>query len=139
MHENLEKVFHPSISIIVPAYNSERTISKILKSLFTSAAQYPGSCEIIVVDDGSSDYTYEIAWATINRCKRTWPNVHGKVVRHTAKLGIKEAAKTGGKKASGTLIAVVDAQIDWKTHMLREFMCMTEKKGLSPIDLHSLV
>lgn len=50
----------PRISVIVAAYNSKRTISQCLASLF--ALDYPGY-EVIVVDDGSTDGTPEICAA----------------------------------------------------------------------------
>ena len=68
-----------------------------------------GLCEIIVVDDGSSDFTYEIAWATIQLNRRRYPKVRAKVVRHSTNLGKVEAVKTGLNKALGSIIAVVDA------------------------------
>jgi glycosyltransferase involved in cell wall biosynthesis len=45
-----------SISVIVPAYNEERTIEKIIKVLLT----YPGLEEIICVNDGSTDNTLNV-------------------------------------------------------------------------------
>jgi len=53
------------VSFIVLAYNEERSVSRCIASLFKCAEKYAGLCEIIVVDDGSKDYTYEIAWSTI--------------------------------------------------------------------------
>jgi cellulose synthase/poly-beta-1,6-N-acetylglucosamine synthase-like glycosyltransferase len=47
-----------SVSIIVPAYNEEKTIGKCLESIFNQ--DYIGEMEIIVVNDGSSDRTAEI-------------------------------------------------------------------------------
>ena len=91
-----------------------------------------GFCEIIVVDDGSSDCTYEIAWATIQECRRKWPNIHGKVVRHTIKLGRTEAVKTGVNKAFGTLTVIVDPQTLWKTNVLKELVEAIEKGGKAP-------
>ena len=43
------------ISIIIPAYNAEKTIGRCLKSLFSQ--DYEGEKEIIVVDDCSTDNT----------------------------------------------------------------------------------
>lgn len=124
-----KSIFKPPVSIIVPAYNNEKTISACLTSLFQSAAQYMGFCEIIVVDNGSSDYTYEMAWATIQKCRRKWPRINGKLVRHTFKLDRKEAVKTGVNKAFGTLIAIVDTQTCWKHNTLRELVEANEKRG----------
>ena len=46
------------ISIIVPAYNAEKTMDRCLQSLVT---QEDSNIEIIIVDDGSKDGTYAIA------------------------------------------------------------------------------
>ncbi len=48
--------YRPSVSIVVPAYNEARVIEKTINSLL--ATTYPGM-EIILVDDGSIDGTYE--------------------------------------------------------------------------------
>ncbi len=46
------------VSIIVPAYNEEKTIGKCLESILNQ--EYEGEMEIIVVNDGSTDRTAEI-------------------------------------------------------------------------------
>jgi cellulose synthase/poly-beta-1,6-N-acetylglucosamine synthase-like glycosyltransferase len=50
--------YTPMLSIIVPAHNEEETIEKTIQSLLE--ADYPNK-EIIIVDDGSTDRTYELA------------------------------------------------------------------------------
>lgn len=51
----------PSLSIVVPARNEERNLSSLLPTLQAARARYPGFLEIIVVDDGSTDRTGEVA------------------------------------------------------------------------------
>ncbi|MDZ4227024.1 MAG: glycosyltransferase family 2 protein [Patescibacteria group bacterium] len=52
----------PSVAIVVPSYNEERTIESTLKSL--AVLDYPkGKLEILVVDDGSTDGTGKVACA----------------------------------------------------------------------------
>ena len=50
-----------SLSVLVPAYNEEACLGRCLDAL--TAARYPGEREVIVVDDGSTDATYEQALA----------------------------------------------------------------------------
>lgn len=109
---------YPMVSFIVLAYNEERNVSRCIKSLFRCAEKYDGLCEIIVVDDGSSDYTYEIAWATIGLYRRRCPRVRGRVVRHSVNLGKVEAIRTGVNRALGGIIAVVDADSWWTPNTL---------------------
>ena len=45
-------------SIVIPAYNSENHLNKCLKSVLEQRFE---SFEIIIIDDGSVDNTYEIA------------------------------------------------------------------------------
>lgn len=55
-----KKIPLPSVSIIIPAYNEEKNISKVLDSVLS--LDYPKEkLQIIVVDDGSTDNTYYVA------------------------------------------------------------------------------
>jgi cellulose synthase/poly-beta-1,6-N-acetylglucosamine synthase-like glycosyltransferase len=125
---------YPMVSFVVPAYNEEKNVSRCINSLFKCAEKYPGLCEIIVVDDGSKDYTYETAWLTIEYNRRSFPKVRGKVVRHTANMGKVEAIKTGVNKALGNIIAIVDADSWWTPNTLTklvDYMLQNGKKAVT--------
>ncbi len=85
------------ISIIIPAYNEEITISSCIKSMLS--LNYP-CYEVIVVDDGSSDNTFNEA------SKYAGKGV--KIIRqeNTGKPG---AINTGIKASSGEIVITVDA------------------------------
>jgi cellulose synthase/poly-beta-1,6-N-acetylglucosamine synthase-like glycosyltransferase/peptidoglycan/xylan/chitin deacetylase (PgdA/CDA1 family)/spore germination protein YaaH len=51
--------YHPSVAVIVPAFNEEKVIVQTIRGLLTST--YAGKLEVLVVDDGSRDQTYEAA------------------------------------------------------------------------------
>jgi glycosyltransferase involved in cell wall biosynthesis len=53
----------PSFSFVIPAYNEAVRLAPTLNSIAALAASHLGECEIIVVDDGSTDDTAEIAHA----------------------------------------------------------------------------
>ena len=59
---SLPTTFAPGVSVVIPAYNEEKVISQTIESLM--AQQYAGPMEIIVVDDGSKDATFQQARAT---------------------------------------------------------------------------
>lgn len=50
--------FAPPVSVIVPAYNESKVIARTVRTLLSQ--DYGGPIEIIVVDDGSADNTYQI-------------------------------------------------------------------------------
>lgn len=90
------------ISIIIPAYNEEVTISSCITSMLN--LDYP-CYEVIVVDDGSSDNT-------LNEASKFSGN--GVQVIHQDNTGKPGAINTGIKNASGDIIITVDA--DSKLH-----------------------
>jgi len=51
-------VYKPRVSIIVPAFNEEKVVARTIETLVE--ADYPDK-EIIIVDDGSQDNTYQVA------------------------------------------------------------------------------
>jgi len=92
----------PSVTILVPAYNEERTIAKTLRSLLK--LDYPrNKLKIFVVDDGSTDRTYEIAKRFENENK-------GLVKVFTKPNGGKASALNYGiKRTKSELIVSLDA------------------------------
>lgn len=116
------RVRYPPLSIIVPVYNKEKQVSRFIESLFESAAQYPNFCEILVVDNGSSDYTYEIAWATTQKCRKRWPNIKGRVVRCSASIGRTEVYRMGVDRAFGELIIAINGEILLKPNAIKEIV-----------------
>jgi|GEM_PF-465524 len=59
--------YHPSVTIIIPAYNEGENIRGAVESADAACALYPGSVEILVSNDGSTDATSEVARAAIAR------------------------------------------------------------------------
>ncbi len=84
------------VSVVIPAYNEEPTVAKVVRA----AKECDLVDEVIVVDDGSEDNTYEEA-----------KKAGAKVIRHEENRGKGEAMKTGLKHAEGDIVAFVDADI----------------------------
>ena len=61
------------VSVVIPAFNAERTVARVVESL---RAQEPAPAEIVVVDDGSTDRTGELAAAAGARVVRNDPPRH---------------------------------------------------------------
>ena len=125
---------YPMVSFIVPAFNEEKNVSRCITSLFKCAEKYEGSCELIVVDDGSRDCTYEVAWSTVEINRKQSHLVRGRVVRHSANIGKVEAIKTGLNKALGSIIIVVDADSWWLPDTLTklvDYMLLNGKKAVT--------
>lgn len=110
--------FYPMVSFVVPAFNEEENVKRCMVSLFKCTESYAGNCEIIVVDDGSTDLTYEAAWATARILRAEYPRVRCKISRHMMNLGKTEALRTGVNRALGQIIAVVDADSEWNPETL---------------------
>ena len=85
------------LSIIIPAHNEERIIEKTVKNI----ADNFRSAQIIVVANGCTDRTYEVA----KRVKR--PNVE--VLNYYARIGKGGAILKGFKGAKGRIVGFVDA------------------------------
>lgn len=87
------------VSLVIPAYNEEKTIRKVIDA----GKKARNVNEIIVIDDGSTDKTYDIAIST-----------GVKVIRHAKNKGKGSAIKLGIKKSRGSIICFIDADINWK-------------------------
>ncbi len=91
------------LSVVIPAFNEERGITEIIQRVLAVQQKLPEAgvdrLELIVVDDGSSDRTAEIA--------ESFPEV--RLIRHNPNQGYGAALKTGFSQAEGELIGFLDA------------------------------
>ena len=82
-----------ALSIVIPAKNEAAAIADVVAS---ARSEYP-EAEIIVVDDGSTDATADLAEAA-----------GATVVRHPESLGNGAAVKSGARAAKGEILALMD-------------------------------
>lgn len=99
------------VSVYVPCFNSERTIGACLASLI---AQRRKPDEILLIDDGSTDRSLEIA--------KRYPGV--KVIHHAVNKGLATARNSGIRFSKGDLVASIDsdcaADPDWLLRLAAE-------------------
>ena len=86
------------ISIVIPAYNEGQSVTDTLSELNTMLSQNGIEAEIIIVDDGSSDNTSDLAL-----------RAGARVLRHHNNRGYGASLKTGITAASNDIIAMTDA------------------------------
>jgi len=90
----------PSISVVIPVYNGARFLADALASV---AAQTLATLETVVVDDGSTDGSHEVAarfpWARVLR---------------QANRGVAHARNAGVAATTGALVAFLDADDTWR-------------------------
>ena len=105
------------LSIVIPAYNEENGIKEIATRVLAiePALKEIGmqGLELLVVDDGSKDRTAEVA-----------SNIPGvKLIRHPRNKGYGAALKTGFSKATGELIAFLDADGTYPPEYFPKLCC----------------
>lgn len=87
------------VSIIMPAYNAEKYISKCIESIINQSIK---EWELIIIDDGSTDSTGQI-------CEGYKKNDTRIQVFHQKNSGVSIARNKGIENAGGTYIAFVDS------------------------------
>ena len=97
-------------SIIIPAYNEEKTILDQLK--LVSEVDYHIPYEVVVVDDGSTDGTYAEALRAKGFIKVL------RVVSYAKNRGKGYAVRIGIKKSKGDIIAIQDADLEYSPSQL---------------------
>jgi glycosyltransferase involved in cell wall biosynthesis len=96
-------VQHPRLSIVIPAFNEERRLAVSLPVLL-AAWEWTSDTELIVVDNGSTDRTREVAADLL-------AGVPGARVLHEPRIGKGAAVRHGMLAAAGERIVFMDADL----------------------------
>lgn len=108
----------PRVTVFIPAYNAEPFIGEAIESVL---AQTFVDFELLIIDDASTDATFEIA-------RRYARDSRVRVFRHETNQGRARTRNEGLEKASGTYIALLDA----------DDVCMSDRleKQVAYLDAH---
>lgn len=103
------------VSVIMPAYNAEKTLLRAVESVLVQTWQ---SWELIIVDDGSSDSTADIAHRSADR------DASGRVrvLRLGANGGLPNARNRGIAQARGSWVTFLDADDEYLRDHLSTMM-----------------
>lgn len=93
----------PCLSVVMPVYNEENTVAKVIASVLE---QRPVQ-ELIVVDDHSSDGT----WQVLQGLERTDNRL--KILRHEVNQGKGAALRTGFKHSTSPVVIIQDADFEY--------------------------
>ena len=104
------------ISIIIPAYNEENRISNNLKIIAEFMQSLDTPYEIIIVDDGSSDKTKEIAAKAISNI----PNIN--LISYMPNKGKGFAVKTGILASKGDFVGFTDVDLSAPIDELKKLL-----------------
>lgn len=94
----------PDLSFVIPAFNEEDNIAETIRRVDEEARNLVRSHEIIVVDDGSSDRTFESA-------KDSTGSVPLRVLRLSRNFGKEQAIMAGLEASSGAGVVILDADL----------------------------
>ncbi len=109
------------VSVVIPAYNEAGAIVSTIQAVEQAFAAAGPDYEILAVDDGSTDGTYDLARST-----------RARVLRHGTNIGYGNAIMTGVRHARHPLIAIADAD---GSYPLAELPSMVEELRTRGLDM----
>ena len=109
------------VSVIMSVHNDERTVEKSIESILE---QDYDNLELLLIDDGSSDKTYEICKKYVNSIKNV------KLYQNEYNIGLTKSLNLLAKKAEGYFIARQDADDISSTSRIRKQLHFMKKYNL---------
>jgi succinoglycan biosynthesis protein ExoO len=106
------------VSVVMPAYNAEKYIGEAIQSVLNQTYR---NFELIIVDDGSADKTWEII--------QSYNDSRIIAIRHQQNKGIAEAIDTALDIAKGKWVALIDADDVWLPERLEKLVGILEGSG----------
>jgi dolichol-phosphate mannosyltransferase len=107
---------HTTVSIVIPCYNEEDVLPLLFERLTAAVESWGANYEVILVDDGSSDATWDLLEAQHQKSPR-W-----KAIRLARNFGHQIALWTGLSHVTGDVVAVLDADLQDPPEVVRQFL-----------------
>ena len=104
------------VSIVIPVYNQAVNITKVLERIRNVLDSAFIDYEIVVVDDGSTDLTYEVLE------KERHSHTDTKVISYKPNRGKGFAVRTGVLQTRGSIVLFTDGDLDITPDSIKEYL-----------------
>ncbi|MFP6677945.1 MAG: glycosyltransferase [Pirellulaceae bacterium] len=122
-----------SLSLVLPIHNAQYSLVGRVRRLLEFLPELTSQFEILIVDDGSTDQTDEVA----HELALQYPKI--RVLNHPQRLGESVAAQTGVRLATGNIVFVQPENDPIRENELRQLMNVTAPtKNDTPIAVEQL-
>lgn len=128
MSHKTKKNVQPSLTIILPVYNEERTIEKVLKKVISLNID---NYETIVVNDASSDDSLKIIEKIAK--EKTKNNCTLKILNHKTNKGKGAGIKTALSQAKGLYVVMQDADLEYNPKDIEKLLNSAVKNNYDVI------
>jgi dolichol-phosphate mannosyltransferase len=109
------------VSLVIPCFNEEAVLPLLFERVREACDSWDCQYEVILVDDGSADGTWELLQQFHDRDER-W-----KAIRLSRNFGHQLALWTGLQRAEGDVIVVLDADLQDPPEVIAQFLAKWEK------------
>ena len=111
------------LTVVVPAYNEAESLPELAEWIDRVCTGSSISYEVIIIDDGSSDGT----WEAVRHLSAAYKNIKG--VRFRRNYGKAAALQTGFGEASGEVVITMDADLQDSPDEIPELVRMIREEG----------
>jgi glycosyltransferase involved in cell wall biosynthesis len=111
------------ISIIIPTYNEEESLPELMAWITRSLTPYDFSYEVIFVDDGSTDRSWEV----ISGLSNSYTEVKG--IKFRRNYGKSAALNVGFEASAGSVVITMDADLQDSPDEIYELYQMVTRDG----------
>jgi dolichol-phosphate mannosyltransferase len=116
------------LSLIIPVYNEASALPALIDKVNNILKISESSFELIFVDDGSEDFT----WETIRNIAVSSDYI--KAIRFTRNFGKEAAMQAGLKLAKGRCAVIMDADLQHPPELLPQMISIWEKEGYDVVE-----
>src|SRR5262245_218658 len=109
-----------SLSLVIPAFDEDAGIAQAVVEADETLSQIAGDYEILIVDDGSRDRTFEVASAAAR------DREHVRLLRHKVNRGYGAALRTGFEAARFECVAFTDADCQFDLNDLAKLVPLAD-------------
>ncbi|MCO6047110.1 glycosyltransferase [Aeoliella sp. ICT_H6.2] len=102
------------LTIVLPVHNAEATLARDVADVLEVAGEIVRAMQVVVVDDGSNDDTYDVA----NELAMRYPQI--RVVRHAVRQGLGTALSSLRRELAGEFVLVHDGASRIDANQIRQ-------------------